>query len=82
MKNTFFQVGLNRINKPLQKSIFKAVFWVYTRALDPGASGGHQEDGLVDHLNDYNILFKNVTTPNSLAAQNFSSAYVLRKVFA
>ena len=50
LKDTFFQVGLDRINKPPHKSIFKAVFRVYTRALDPRASGGHQEDVLVDHL--------------------------------
>ena len=78
----FFRLGLVQLEAPSQKSIFKAVFWVYTRALDPGASGGHQEDGLVDHLRDYNLLFKTVKPPNSLAAQNFSSAYVLRKVFA
>ena len=49
-KKTFLQSGLNRLRSTFQKSIFKAVFWVYTRALDPGASDGHQEDGLVDHL--------------------------------
>ena len=58
LKKTFLQLGLDRINKPPQKSIFKAVFWVYTRALDPGASDGHQEDGLVDHLRYFD--FKNI----------------------
>ena len=50
LKKTFLQLGLDRINKPPQKSIFIAVFRVYTRALDPRASGGNLEDGLVDHL--------------------------------
>ena len=50
LQSKFFKLGLDRINKPPQKSIFKAVFWVERWAWDPWASLGHQDYVLVDHL--------------------------------
>ena len=50
LKSKFFRPSLDQLRSTFQKSIFKAVFWVCTQALDPGASDGHQEDGLVDHV--------------------------------
>ena len=56
LQSKFFKLGLDRINKPLQKSIFKAVFWVERGAWDLWASRGHQDYILVDHLRSQIVI--------------------------
>ena len=78
-KKTFLQSGLNRLRSTFQKSIFKAVFWVYTRALNPGASNGHQDDVLVDHLRYLDTKNIKKQDCNSLLPKKFFSKIVFEK---